>query len=447
MLWRRRTEGFEWKEYVRTTVLLRRRQRRDKIEAAGQAAARGLKEAGRAGLEAGVAGAGAAGRGAAVLAESAAKSVASGSLSGWQALRQRLARLHRAISIASTPLSARLLPHSWTLAGVGLAAAVASAIRVAQFGMDRDATWIAGVAVIALILALWPRVFAVRPDDDQSPSYGTLVRHARTQTAMADTTVTAGSFTQRISAQVRQVPLLHLVSAGLFAVVMVWLAAPALIRSLPADAPSSQPPAAQDATTERLTGSVRLLSDGVLKIGDTRITLDSLTLLDAEQNCRRDDGKSWPCGKAAHAALKKSVQGRRDVVCEPAGDSDGSVRATCTANGRDIGADLVRDGHAFADGLIWATYGSQQSEAQTNRAGLWAGDGETPDAWRARVWDEAVAKAPGGCPVKGRILGRRKIHIMPHDRDYDRTALRTSRGDAWFCSRDEAVAAGFAERD
>lgn len=62
--WRRRKDGFEWREYVRTTILVRRKNRRDRLEQAGKAAADGLRAVGERGMAAGAAGAGALGRGA-----------------------------------------------------------------------------------------------------------------------------------------------------------------------------------------------------------------------------------------------------------------------------------------------------------------------------------------------------------------------------------------------
>ena len=55
--WRRRKDGFEWREYVRTTILVRRKNRRDRIVRAGGAAVDGLKVAGERGAAAGAIGA------------------------------------------------------------------------------------------------------------------------------------------------------------------------------------------------------------------------------------------------------------------------------------------------------------------------------------------------------------------------------------------------------
>jgi hypothetical protein len=45
--WRKKQDGFEWREYVRTTILVRRNERRQKVEDAKQAAIFGVKQAGR----------------------------------------------------------------------------------------------------------------------------------------------------------------------------------------------------------------------------------------------------------------------------------------------------------------------------------------------------------------------------------------------------------------
>ena len=55
--WRRRSEGFEWREYVRTTILVRRADRQRRVEDARVATLEKVKHARDAGVEAGRAGA------------------------------------------------------------------------------------------------------------------------------------------------------------------------------------------------------------------------------------------------------------------------------------------------------------------------------------------------------------------------------------------------------
>ena len=45
--WRRRSEGFEWREYVRTTILVRRADRQRRVEDVRVAALEKVKHAAR----------------------------------------------------------------------------------------------------------------------------------------------------------------------------------------------------------------------------------------------------------------------------------------------------------------------------------------------------------------------------------------------------------------
>ena len=62
--WRKRNDGFEWRDYVRTTILVRRKKRRDRVGEARKAAVENLKAAGQRGAAVGAEGAKAMGRGA-----------------------------------------------------------------------------------------------------------------------------------------------------------------------------------------------------------------------------------------------------------------------------------------------------------------------------------------------------------------------------------------------
>lgn len=54
--WRRRSEGFEWREHVRTTVLVRRADRQRRIDDVREAAIAKVQDVGNRGLEVGKAG-------------------------------------------------------------------------------------------------------------------------------------------------------------------------------------------------------------------------------------------------------------------------------------------------------------------------------------------------------------------------------------------------------
>ena len=430
MLWWRRNEGFEWKEYVRTTVLVRRRQRRERVDAAAHAAADALKDAGRLGVAAGAAGANAAGRGAAKLAKSVAEQSAAGAQRTTSVLAQAAMALRRGIATLSAPANRHLSKPNVArgLAVVAILAGIATTIRVSKFGFDPDALLLAVTAGGAALLWIWPVVF---PHDQ-------LYEHQD-----ADAPAEPSELKASLG------PALQIGGLAAFAGLFLWINGPAVHAWFTAVAPAPAAPSSPALSPDhdhKLTGTARVMGPALLNIAGKEIRLSDITMLETGQTCRRTDGSSWTCGQAAKAALEKLVRGRRDVVCTPTNSDKVLTVATCLTGGRDLAAELVRAGHAFADGTFWATYGSQEAEARTAATGLWAGDGERPEAWRARMWEEARAKAPGGCPVKGRFQFRRKIYVIPGDPGYAALKMRDNRRNRWFCSTQEAEAAGYRPR-
>ncbi len=435
MRWWRRNEGFEWKDYVRTTVLVRRQQRREKIEAAKDAAVEGVKEAGRKGLAAGAAGAEVAGQAAVKIARSAADGAAAGAEKGLALAVRGAAAARSRIADASVPVNARLSgPRvSLALAAVAVLTGAGAGIRVVQFGWDLDAVLLFGVALVSGVLWLWPRVFSnsAEAEDDWA------VR------------------TERVVAVVDRAGSLLPVGLGAVAALgLLWVAGPAISRwvdsaaRLPAGAPADLQQStgtSPDTAFVSLSGTGRVAGAGLLRVDGATLRLEGLTMLDPAQTCRRADGTSWACGAAAKQAFEKLLR-RRAATCAITGETDGVRMGTCQVGDQDLGADLVRAGHAFADGLLWASYSADEEAAREAKAGLWAGMAERPDEWRQRVYSDAAAAAPGGCPIKGRTQRGTKLYVMPHSTDYARISISEERGDRWFCSEDEAKESGFSTR-
>jgi hypothetical protein len=109
----------------------------------------------------------------------------------------------------------------------------------------------------------------------------------------------------------------------------------------------------------------------------------------------------------------------------------------------DIAETLVRKGHVFADGGFWGSYSGVESEAETQKVGLWAGEAERPQDYRDKRWEEARKAAPEGCPIKGSIRSGERTYVLPWAPSYESIRLRTSKGERWFCSESEAEAAGW----
>ncbi len=198
-----------------------------------------------------------------------------------------------------------------------------------------------------------------------------------------------------------------------------------------------------------ITGRATPLGADTLRINQVTIRLDGIEAPDRDQTCARSENRGWRCGESAQTALSRMISGR-NLRCEPSGkDAAGTVRAACFSGTNDVAGALVRGGHVFAENGMMARYRSEQSAAREAKAGLWSGHGEPerPANWRTRVWDEAKARAPKGCPIKGKVAGRgegAKTYHLPWSPTYDRIRVISSRGERWFCSEDEARGAGFA---
>jgi endonuclease YncB( thermonuclease family) len=427
--WWRRNEGFEWREYVKTTVLVRRRQRRAKIDAAKVAAVEGVKDAGRKGLAAGAAGAEAAGQAALKAARVAAEGAAGGAETGLALLVRSISAVRDRIAAVSGPINTRLAarPVSIALAITSLFSGTASLIRSAQFGLDQDAILLGSVAFVSLTAWLWPRLFTTGPDaaDDWA---------VRTERAVA----MAG----------RAQPYWPFAVASVAAVTGLWLATPLVKAWVAGDRALKEEPADEVAgeAGNVVEGPARAAGTGLLKIGRNFVRLEGIAMLDEGQKCLRHDGSSFECGATARRSLDRLLRSTRTVRCSLSGETDGIRTGQCSAGRLDIAARLVEQGFAFSDGGLFSSYATDEAAAKSSNAGLWAGLPEHPEEWRERVFREAAREAPGNCPIKALVQSGRKIYSLPHQPDYQRVTVREKRGDRWFCSEADAQREGFTAR-
>jgi endonuclease YncB( thermonuclease family) len=197
-----------------------------------------------------------------------------------------------------------------------------------------------------------------------------------------------------------------------------------------------------------LKGRATVIAADTVKVGDSRVRLTGLEAPDPDQRCLRSGsrsaGRAWSCGQDAREATQRLVQGQT-VTCEVGrSDSAGLVNGTCRAGGADIAEALIRAGYAFAETGLLSSYRGAEESARASKAGIWASsEPERPAAWRERVWSAAKRQAPDGCPIKGRVRGGEREYLLPWSSDYQRVRISARRGERWFCSEEEAVAAGW----
>ncbi len=195
----------------------------------------------------------------------------------------------------------------------------------------------------------------------------------------------------------------------------------------------------------RLVGTANVIDGDTIEIHGKRIRLHGIDAPESNQTCEAD-GKPYRCGQQAALALADKI-GRKTVTCEPRGkDRYGRVVAVCSLNGRDLQAWLVAEGWALAYRRYSMDYVDEEEAAKEAKRGIWRGRFVKPWEWRqGKRMDEAAEATPSrGCTVKGNISsnGERIYHVRG-GRDYERTKISTEKGERWFCSEREAVAAGW----
>jgi len=395
--WRKKPDGFEWHEYIRTTILVRRKARRQKAIDARRAAGEQMQAAGVALVAGSRAAGGAAWQG--------ARAGTWGLVLTLQAASAFLVHLLQLLIRPIADLVAR--PYiGGPLALIGAVALGAGIGRSRIVGVDGEAalTLLAGAVLMASLLPMLARAIAWRP-----PPLPRVVR-----TALA--TVAALAVLIAGAAWVTSGP-----GSGVLATAM---------GSLPLIGGKS------------LKGRAYATGADTLRVGATLVRLAGVEAHESEQRCGRGSNR-WRCSGVAETVLARLINSRT-VSCGLSGsDEAGRTLARCTVGQIDVAAELVRQGYLFAEGGILARYASEEREARAAKAGLWGGEVERPAEYRAKLWEEAKRRAPDGCPIKGQITSSARIYVLPWSADYERARVQTTRGERWFCSEQEAVAAGF----
>ena len=117
------------------------------------------------------------------------------------------------------------------------------------------------------------------------------------------------------------------------------------------------------AASPAVAQSARVIDGDTLQVDGVTYRLWAIDAPEMHQACADD----WPAGRAATEHLRALI-GDRHVTCEPR-SVDRTV-ALCRADGRDLGADMVADGHAWAFVRYSRDYVEEEREAAAVRAGI-----------------------------------------------------------------------------
>lgn len=149
---------------------------------------------------------------------------------------------------------------------------------------------------------------------------------------------------------------------------------------------------ASPAAAQVHVGQAVAVDGDTLKMGDLRFRLFGIDALEARQACTRR-GEAWACGEEAAAVLRGLIGDRR-VSCDQKDiDPYGRIVAVCTANGRDLGQEMVGMGLAVVLSEFTGDYVEWQDLARERGLGIWSAEFQLPSKFRAG--DEETAREEG----------------------------------------------------
>jgi len=202
----------------------------------------------------------------------------------------------------------------------------------------------------------------------------------------------------------------------------------------------------QAARAENVQGQAFVINGAIIKIGNKLVRLRDIDPPVSNQRCDLGDGTEWYCGRSAAAVLRLMAH-TRSVACKLTGKMDRAEfaeLASCEAGGRDIGEEMLRRGMAWAGKDASQVYREAEKEARDRKMGVF--QATTAAAWkfRAQRLQDARSKVGRDCVIKGNVdLFGRRIYHTPWSQWYALTKVTAAKGERWFCTEKEAVAAGW----
>jgi endonuclease YncB( thermonuclease family) len=208
---------------------------------------------------------------------------------------------------------------------------------------------------------------------------------------------------------------------------------------------------------------------GTLQLGNVTYRLDGIDVPTVDQLCIDQNADSWTCGIEARDQLAK-LTGGKQVRCDDLGPDPATRKrqiGLCKVEGETTSLSqlLVRSGFALnADAS--GRFKADEARAKDDRQGLWKGCFVAPREFRVAKKDGGLLGAacradrdreirealfpeelvmPASCNIKGkfavraRVTGNLGIYHLQTCRSYP----GLTHPDRWFCSEDDAQAAGF----
>ena len=211
---------------------------------------------------------------------------------------------------------------------------------------------------------------------------------------------------------------------------------------------------------------------GTLQLGSVTYRLDGIDAPAFDQLCIDEHADVWTCGVEARDQLTKLIANRQ-VRCDDLGADPLYKKRRLGACGIEgettsLSQMIVRSGYGLnVEGAASGRFQADQARAKDDRQGLWKGCFIAPLEFRGGKKDSAPLQGgacradrdreiraalfpddlvmPASCNIKGkyavraRVTGNLGIYHLQACRSYP----GLGNPDRWFCSEDDAQAAGF----
>lgn len=214
-----------------------------------------------------------------------------------------------------------------------------------------------------------------------------------------------------------------------------------------------------------LTGVPRIVDGDTLTIGLIKVRLEGIDAPETDQVCLNANGLRWTCGIDARDQLALHIGGR-DIKCSSSGtDAYRRTLGTCYFGDEDLNAWMVQQGWALAYVKYSKVYVQAEEDARSNQRGIWKGAFIAPWDWRHKnnktailgaysvpIGSQKILLGPSAtqgspspeCTIKGNVnRNGERIYHMENQRFYARIKMDKGGGRRWFCTPEEAEAAGW----
>jgi len=210
---------------------------------------------------------------------------------------------------------------------------------------------------------------------------------------------------------------------------------------------------------------------GTLELAGVTYRLDGIDAPELDQICIDDHADAWACGVEARDQLS-SLIGGREVRCEDLGLGTTFKKrhiGICTVEGESASLNqlLVHQGFALNfEPYARGRFREDEVGAKDNRRGLWKGCFVAPQEFRWGRKDGALLgdscrpdkdreiravlfpddpAMPSGCSIKGKFAARARFtgNVGVYHLQGCRSYPALTKPDRWFCSEEDAQAAGF----